>query len=351
MIEIDQKRLDKIVEAGSLYCHTPAESASAYTKYIEWLQTAPIIDYGTKVLNRNITPMRPGEVTYLVARPGNGKTSMLIYQARRVALDLAKNDKENQCVIYVSWEEPVESIEMSIQSGSDYTAEQVAWATVDVELVRRKALKRPKLPLIVLGNSMVRDRKRKPPMTINRVRDTIMAIYYEFGLEPVLICGDYLQEIPVLNAGNRIKEVTEAAYQIKQLSMDVQCPILMAAQATRDVDDQGLPIPMLGGAQWSSSVEQTCFRMLGYLRPITVIGKNGRRMETIEINGREYQVDKNLMIIRLLKLRKYFPPVSTYVVHFKPDVLEMYDVDEVTGEPVWTAAGQKARRKAWEITS
>lgn len=344
MIQIDQKRLDKIVEAGSLYCHTPAESASAYIQYIEWLQTAPIVDYGTKVLDRNITPMRPGEVTYIIARPGNGKTSVLIYQARRTAMDIAKSGKENQCVIYISWEEPIESIEMSIQSGSDYTAEQVAWATVDVELVRRKALARPKLPLIVLGNSMIRDKKRKPRMTIEKVRDTILAIYYEFNLEPVLICGDYLQEIPVTNAKNRVNEVTEAAYQIKQLSIDVQCPILMAAQATRDVDDQGLPIPTLAGAQWSSSVEQTAFRMLGHLRPVTVIGKNGRRMEFIEINGREYQVDKNLMIIRLLKQRKYFPPISTYAVHFKPDLLELYDIDELTQQPV-------VSNGKWKITS
>lgn len=327
MITIDQKRLDKIVEAGSLYCHTPAESATAYVEYIDWLQTAPVINYGAKILDRNITPMRPGEVTYLVARPGNGKTSVLIHQARKAAMEIIESDNQNQCVIYITWEEPIESIEMSIQSGQDYTAEQVAWGTVDVEIIRRKAMERPKLPLIILGKSLVRDRgRRKPPMTIDKVRDTILAIYYEFGLEPILICGDYLQKIPVQHGKDRISEVTEAAYAISELATDVNSPFLLGAQATRDVDDQGLPIPTLSGAQWSSTIEQEAFRMMGLLRPITVIGKNGKGLETIEIGGVEYDVDKNLLIVRLLKQRKYFPPSNTYAVHFKPDIFEMYDI-------------------------
>lgn len=335
MITIDQKRLNKIVEAGSLYCHTPAESATAYIEYIDWLQTAPVIDYGARILDKNITPMRPGEVTYVVARPGNGKTSVLIFQARKAAMDIITRGSDNQCVIYVTWEEPIESIEMSIQSGQDYTAEQVAWGKVDVEIVRQKAMERPKLPLIILGKSLVRDKnKRKPPMTIDKVRDTILAVYYEFGLEPALICGDYLQKIPVQRGKDRISEVTEAAYSLSELATDVNAPILVGAQATRDVDDQGLPIPTLSGAQWSSTIEQEAFRMMGLLRPITVIGKNGHGMETIEINGQDFNVDKNLLIIRLLKQRKYFPPTNTYAVHFKPDIFEMYDIDTLTNRPV-----------------
>lgn len=354
-ITIDHARLDKIVEAGSLYCHTPAESASSYVQYIDWLQTAPMLGYGSKVIDSHITPMRPGEVTYLVARPGNGKTSMLVFQARRAALEIVKSEKQKQCVIYVTWEEPVESIEMSIQSGRDYTAEQVAWGTVDVELVRRKAMERPQLPLIILGKSLVRDKgKRKHPMTIEKVRDTILAIYYEFQLEPVLICGDYLQKIPVARGRDRVSEVTEATYALSELATDVNAPLLIGAQATRDVDEQGLPIPTLAGAQWSSTIEQEAFRQMGLLRPITVIGRNGKGMETIEINNREYQVDKNLLIVRLLKQRKYFPPVSTYAVHFKPDVFEMYDMDTVTGQPINTN-GTKVKEgevlKAWELTN
>lgn len=350
MIQIDQKRLDAVVQAGSLYFHTPAESAASYVSYADWLQTAPSINYDTRTLDKYILPMRPGEVTYVVARPGNGKTSMLIYMARKAALEIIKSKKKNQCIIYVSWEEHVESIEMSIQAGRDYTAGQVMRGIVDMELVRKNAIKRPSLPLIVLGKS-IRDRKRKPPMTLDKVRDTILAIYHEFGLEPILICGDYLQKIPISRGKDRISEVTEAVHLIAELAIDISAPVLIGAQSTREVEEQGLPIPTLSGAQWSSAIEQDAWRMLGLLRPVTINSKSGKKIEKIEIAGQEYQIDKNLMVIRLLKQRKDFPPISTYPVHFDPAVFEMYDIDELTGEPVWTVSGQQARRKAWEITS
>lgn len=324
-ITVDHQRLERIVEAGSFFFHTPAESAAAYVQYVEELVQAPTINYGSELLDRNITPMRPGEVTTVVARPGNGKTSFLIYMARRHAVEVA--NQSGKCVVYATWEEPVESIEMSIQSGQDYTAEQVAWGKVDVTVVRTNALHRAELPLIVLGKSLVRDRnKRKPPMTVEKVRDTILAIYHEFKLEPVLICGDYLQKIPVAKGKDRMSEVTEAMYAISELAMDVSCPVLLGAQATRDVDDQGLPIPTLSGAQWTSAIEQESFRMLGLLRPVTITKRNGKAMDEIEVNGTHYPIDKNLLLIRLLKQRKYFPLLNTYPVHFKPDVFEMYDI-------------------------
>lgn len=324
MLQIDHKKLNQITENGSLYLFSPAEAATYYVQDVEELLAAPVIDWGVKSLDNNITPMRPGEQpTYVIARPGNGKTSFMIYMARRHAMQIREPKK---CVIYVTWEETVESIEMSIQAGQDYTSEQVAWGTVDIEAVKRNAVKRANLPIFIIGQSAIKDRgKRKPPMTIERVYDTILALYYEFGIEPVLICFDYLQKIPVERSKNRIEEVTEAVFKTSELTKQVRSPILAGVQATRDVDDQGLPIPTLAGAQWTSAIEQEAFRMIGLLRPITVAPKNGVPLETITIDNREYTVDKNLMLLRLLKQRKYFPPKSIYPVHFKPDLFEMSD--------------------------
>jgi hypothetical protein len=332
-LAIDRKRLNQIVKAGEMFLHTPSESATAYVQSVEELLAAPQIDYGSRLLDKNITPMRPGEVTVVKARPGNGKTSFLIYMARRHAQRLVETRQDvNKCVIYVTWEEPIESIEMSIQSGIDYTAEDVAWGRVDPDLVTRKAVKRPGLPLYVFGRSLIRDRsKRKPPMTIDLVIDTIYALFYEFGIEPVLICGDYLQKVPVPKKRDRISEVTEAMFSLSTLSMDVNCPILLAVQASRDVDDQALPIPTLSGGQWTSAIEQEAFREVGILRPSTVITKAGKSLERIDIGGVEYEVTKDLMLIRLLKQRKFFPERNTFPVHFKPDKFELYDIDPITG--------------------
>lgn len=329
MLQIDHKKLNQITENGSLFLFSPAEAATYYVQDVEELLAAPVIDWGAKSLDAHITPMRPGEQpTYVIARPGNGKTSFMIYMARRHAMRITEPKK---CVIYVTWEETVESIEMSIEAGQDYTSEQVAWGTVDIEAVKRNAVKRANLPIFIIGQSAIRDRnKRKPAMNLDRVYDTILALYYEFDIEPVLICFDYLQKIPVERSKNRTEEVTEAVFKISELTKIIRSPILVGAQATRDVDDQGLPIPTLASAQHASAIEQEAFRMIGLLRPITVAPKNGIPLETITVDNREYQVDKNLMLVRLLKQRKYFPPKSIYPVHFKPDVFELSDY-KVTG--------------------
>lgn len=326
MIQIDQKRLDAVTENGSLYLYTPAEAASYYVQDVEELLAAPVIDYGTPLLDRHITPLRPGEQpTVVIARPGGGKTSLMIYMARRHAMRITA---PNRCVIYVTWEETIESIEMSIEAGRDYTAEQVAWGTVDMERVKRGAVKRVDLPIFIIGQSSMKDRyKRKPPLTLDRVHNTILALYYEFGIEPTLICFDYLQKIPVLKGRNRMDEVTEAMFSTSELTKVIRAPFLVGVQASRDVDDQGLPIPSLGSGQWASVIEQEAFRMLGLLRPVTMISKNGSPLEDITIANRSYGVDKNLMIIRLLKQRKYFPPLSIYPVHFQPDIFELSDYD------------------------
>lgn len=328
MLQIDHKKLDHIIENGSLFLFSPAEAATYYVQDVEELLATPAINYGSKLLDAHITPMRPGEQpTYVVARPGNGKTSFMIYMARRHAMQITEPKK---CVIYVTWEETVESIEMSIEAGRDYTSEQVAWGTVDIEKVRRNSVKRADLPIFIIGQSSIRDRnKRKPLLTLDRVYETILALFYEFGIEPILICFDYLQKIPVQRGKNRIDEVTEAVFTTSELTKIIRCPILVGAQATRDVDDQGLPIPTLAGAQWTSAIEQEAFRMIGLLRPATIANKSGKPLTDIDVNGQNYLIDKNLLLIRLLKQRKYFPPTSFYAVHFQPDIFELSDYKQI----------------------
>jgi replicative DNA helicase len=334
--QIDPKRLEKISESASLFLHTPAESSAAYIKSVEETITEPGIDYGCKSLNSAFTPMRGGEVTSILARPGHGKTSYLTYLARYHARKLEARGETNKVVLYVTWEEPVESIEMSIQSGRDYTAESVAWGTVDVDLVRRNATSRGSLPLVVIGNSLIRNKKKRVPlMTVERVIDTIQALYIDFDVEPVLILADHLHEIPVERGRNRIEEIGEALHRLKALSFAVNAPIVLGVQATRDVDNQGLPLPTMDTGQWSSVIEQVSYREIGLLRPAAISSRAGDVAKTIDIkNVGLFTVNKNLFIMRLIKQRKYFPPKSIYPLHFKPDYLELYDIDSITQQPI-----------------
>jgi hypothetical protein len=331
---LDKQRLARIVEAGNLFVHTPAESSAAYVQYVRELHNSRMITWGCGELdNRRITPIRPGEITTLVMRPGSGKTSLMVYMARKEALRCDVN--KGQCVVYISWEEPIESIEMSIQSGLNYTSEQIAFDEVDPTIVEKGAVGRADIPIVLIGRSLIRDRGvQKPPMFIDRIYESIQALYYEFKIRPVLILADYLQKIPIVAGKDRTSEVSEAMFRLKDMIIDINCPLLLGAQATRDVDENKLPIPTLSGAQWSSVIEQESDRMIGGVRPSTVTQRNGKPLEEIEIDGRIYNVTKDLMILRLLKQRKYFPPKSLYAIHFDPARFQMADLDPITGAPM-----------------
>jgi KaiC/GvpD/RAD55 family RecA-like ATPase len=346
VIKIDPKRLKEVVEAGEFFLHTPAQSNSAYIQYVEEVYKAPSVDWGTRTLDSYITPQLPGQFTTILGRPGNAKTSLLIYLAKREAYKIIRQKSETKCVVYVSWEEPVESIETMLQSGVEYTAADVAWRRADLKKIKDKAVSRAGLPIVIVGQSMIRDRNtRKPPMTVDRVRDAILALYHEFGYQPTLVIGDHLQEIPVLNKKDRISEVTEAVYSLADLAVQVYAPLLLSVQASREVDDHGLPIPALNDGQWTSAIEQKSFRMFGILRPVTIQPKNGTILEEIQINKKAYRVDKNLLILRLLKQRGYFPPLSTFPLNFDPALFTLEDREPVCGDEGMSPNEQWKRTK------
>jgi len=77
-------------------------------------------------------------------------------------------------------------------------------------------------------------------------------------------------------ASDRIQQVNEAVIRSKELSIDVDCPMLINTQAGRQVDKYVVKIPGEGDAQWSSGIEQTVDKMFdcggpGSLRTETVL--------------------------------------------------------------------------------
>jgi len=339
MYNLDPKKLAALSEAGESFVFTPDRASQAFVEYVERFQGARKVSWGCKTLdNRVVTPMAPGEVTTLIARPGSGKTSLMVYLARREALrcDVTKGE----CVIYVTWEEPVESIEMSIQSGTNYTSEEIAFGTVDIEKVKAASTSRGSLPLIIIGRSLMSQfdtSVESRPLYIETVRNAILSIFKEYELRPTLICGDYIQSVPFdqkIYRGDRTAAVTDAMLNISSLSREVVAPFLLGAQSTRAPEKYKLPIPLLSDAQWASIIEQESFRTISLLRPQTLIDP-GQTSEnkTVQLYGVEYEVNKNLLLLALLKQRKYSPPRNLFAVHFEPDTFKMMDIDTATKQP------------------
>lgn len=302
------------------FLHSPAQSTTRYVQWYEKLLTTPGIDYGC-ILDKRVIPLHPGDLMAVVARPGHGKSSFMAYMAKRAANQIIASQDDSKVVIYVSWEQPVEELEAFFQSGQNYNSTDLAWGRVPLDTVKEYSIKRINLPIWMIGYSIGDADKKKPPMTIEMVYDTIRAIRYEYGLEPSLLCLDYLQIIPVSGKRmERTEQVTEAVINSKHLAKEIGVPIIAGVQASRQADKHKTSPPAMDEAQHSSAIEQTADKQISLLRVIKAVDEG----EFFEVNGHMYAVDNKLLVIKLLKQR-FDSGSGLWPISFEPQTLTVND--------------------------
>lgn len=309
---------------------TPAETATAYVKWSERLRADPGITYGC-VLDKVLIPLHPGDLMAVVARSGHGKSSWMAYMARHAAKDIVRRGAgDTEAVIYVTWEQSVEELEAFFQSGSQYTSTDLAWGRVPADLVIKGCLDRPSLPVWLMGKSVTATDPHRKPMYAENVYNEIRWLKEKFGIKPALLCLDYLQIIPVPGNMERNRQVHEAVIQAKELALDVGCPVIAGVQASRAVDNRKSPIPTLGDAQWSSSIEQTADKQIALFRPIREFPPE--EQPTIKVGKHDYANVPELFVVRVLKQR-FDVGYGTYAMRFQPETLTMTDYEVYQLEP------------------
>lgn len=304
------------------FIYTPAESTTRYIQYAERLRLDAGLDYGC-VMDNDVIPLRPGEVEFVVARPGNGKSAWMAYRARRAAQQIVDQGLDKtKAVLYFSWEQPIEQMEANFQAGGDYNVSDIAWGRADLESVKNKAISRVELPIWLGGKSIMDTNHRGPRMTISQVFGNIRSLKDDFGVEPALMCFDYLQIIPVEGKKDRHTEVTEATYQVKELAMDVGCPAIVGVQAKSLVDGKGSKTPDMGDAWYTSAADHVADKGFGISKPIKYVDDG----EFVPFNGNEYRVDDNLFFVKMYKQRME-KGHGKWAVNFNMATMEITDYD------------------------
>jgi len=304
------------------FIFTPAESTTRYIHYAEQLRKGEGLDYGC-VLDKHVVPLRPGEVEFVIARPGHGKSAWMAYRARRAAQQLIdRGEQDKKVVLYFSWEQPIEQMEANFQAGRDYTVSDIAWGRADIEQVKTKAMGRVNLPIWLGGKSLADKNQRGPRMFIDSIFEGIRNLKSEYGVEPSLICFDYLQIIPVKGKTDRQTEVTEATYQVKEVAIDVGCPAVVGVQAKTAVDSKGVKIPDMGDAWYTSATDHVGDKIFGVMKPV----KAQEEGEPIEFAGNTYIVDDNLFLIKMTKQRME-KGYGKWAVNFDMSTMQLRDYE------------------------
>lgn len=284
------------------FLHGPDDIAQSYVQWAHDLQDKTGITYGC-VLDNHVTPLRPGNMMGVLARPGHGKSSLMACWLRREAQEIIKREAvERECTIFVGWDQLAEETEAFFQAVRGYSATDLAWGRADMSAVIANSISRASLPIFHIGYSIRHQGQRRPPApTLDNVYDIIQYIEYELKLHPTLIVLDYIQKIPVRRGLARRDEVTEATYRTKELLSRIGSAGLVGVQASRSTDGKKLPIPDMSEAQWASAIEQEADKLISLCRPRKVFSPHDE--PTIEVNGVQYDNTDELLLIKNLKQR------------------------------------------------
>lgn len=314
-----------VSENYDVLVHTPAELAQEYVAWAEHIQADPGVRFGVPAIDKKVIPLRPGDLVSVLGRPGSGKSSLLAYFAREHAKQIVANGKGNEeAVVYVTWEQSAEELEAFFQTSGDCSATDIAWGRVDLDIVKRQAVKRAAVPIWVIGHGIGRANLPTPRMTTEAVLKAIETMEAEpFRIKPTLLLFDYMQLVPVARARDRVQQVTEVPILIKELALRVGAPAIVGVQASRDVDRRAVKIPEMRDAQWASSIEQTSDKVFGLWRPYETEGPGS---PPIELGDRRYDVNERLFIIRMLKQR-FDRGRHTWAMYFEPEYLRLAELE------------------------
>jgi len=242
----------------------------------------------------------PGEMVFVTAFTGNGKTAFMQYWARQVVRQLQERATMDEIVVYITWETLVEELGLYDLCGVTGIDAGSAWygdvTQEEVTQLRVAAMKRASMPLWIVGDSL--KRRRTGSLTMKDVSESLRVVEQEHGLKPAIIFVDYIQIVPPLNQRDDMRvQVLKNVDLIRQLARDCGAPIIAGCQAGRQVLARDFKLPEVGDGQETSRIEQNADKVLALWYPCNSepIGSHVEEVSAI--------VDERLMIMGIRKQR------------------------------------------------
>ena len=214
---------------------------------------------GFMELDRRIGGFQPGTLIILAARPAMGKTACGLTMAKNIAVTFGKP------VAYFSLE----------MTGDELAARLLA---AEAEILAGKLRKTANL------NRFEKERMaerivalKKAPLYIDdsagidifQMRAKCRRLKQRYGIRMVFI--DYLQLMngaPDANRNrNREQEISNISRQLKEMSKELEIPVLAMSQLSRKVEERPMAIPMLSDLRESGAIEQDADIVMAIHRP------------------------------------------------------------------------------------
>ena len=197
-------------------------------------------------LDKVTTGFHENELIILAARPGMGKTAIVLNIVVNVALATKKN------VAVFNLEMNAEQLAMRMIS----SAGQIDGYKIRTGKLEHSDWKRVNEAISQLAETNIKI-DDTPGITIGEIRAKCRRLAAtEKGLSLIVI--DYLQLVSTTSkyAGNRQQEVAEICRALKTLALELKVPIIACAQLSRAVEGREDKRPLMSDLRESGSIEQ-----------------------------------------------------------------------------------------------
>jgi len=258
-----------------------------------------------------LSGMQASNLLILAARPGQGKTAMIVNMAQNIAV----HEKKPVGIF---------SLEMS----QEELVDRLLVGQADVDAWRLKTGKLNESDFAKLSEAMglladapiyIDD---TPGISVSQIRTKARRLQLEHKVSLIIV--DYLQLVdPGKHYDNRVQEVSIVSQALKNLARELKIPVLAVSQLSRAVEHRGEKRPQLADLRESGAIEQDADVVMFIYRP------------DIEI--------ANVMQTKLLIAKHRNGPMGEVDLLFRGDRIKFYSIDkkrEDTSEPEGPAETQ-----------
>jgi replicative DNA helicase len=221
---------------------------------------------GFWILDKNTGGFRPGELIVICGRPSMGKTSF--------ALDVSVNAVPHVPVAFFSLEMSTE------QLGQRLLAKKAA---VDLRQIRAgRDLHKHQFDALVDAMGDICDYPLwfddSSTLSPSQIRFRTRQICVRYKAPIGLVVVDYLQiASPSRKYDSREREISSISREMKQLSKDLNCPVILLSQLNRELEKRSDKRPTLADLRESGAIEQDADVVIGLFQPFPYTNKDEDR--------------------------------------------------------------------------
>lgn len=223
-----------------------AELVYPYLDRLEDKTPQPGVTTGWKDLDSLLVKVRPGQFIVIGARPGMGKSVLMVNMAMHVGLKLGK--PVLFCSLEMSEDELMDRVfankaKVNLHALLNKQLDEGAW-----ERVEKRAAEMTAAEHFVIDDDT--------ELTIPKLRGKLSAMRRADTM-PAVVFVDYLQLMtPAQKAESREREISAMSRGIKLLAKEFQVPIVVGCQLNRDLEKRASKRPTKADLRESGSLEQ-----------------------------------------------------------------------------------------------